>query len=64
MKSLENGGSKEDYTKAKQVVCVIFTAKRETLDDKFKQCYQCLLNKEFSWDETSLSQSMFTKVPK
>ena len=99
----KNGGSKEDYAKAKKVANrAVFTAKRTALDDKFsnkddvalfriakqirkqnqdivgekcvkdddnklaysdtakknawKQYYQRLLNVEFPWDETSLSQ--------
>ena len=100
----KNGGSKEDYAKAKKVAKgAVFTAKRKALNDKFsnkddvalfrkakqirkqnqdivgekcvkgddnklaysdtakknawKQHYQRLLNVEFPWDETSLSQT-------
>ena len=93
----KNGGSQEDYAKAKKVAkCAVFTAKRKALDEEFgnedgvlfcmakqirkqnqdfvgeicnklaysdaakkiacKHHYQSLLNVEFPWDETSLSQ--------
>ena len=98
----KNGGSKEDYAKAKKVAkYAVFTAKRKALDEEFgneddilfcmakqirklnqdivgkicvkdgdnklaysdaakksawKHHYQCLLNVEFPWDETSLSE--------